>query len=66
MRNREYLFNRLERIEDRTRQVSHMVSTNQHPREIKKMVNSINDLVDDIRTQIEREPIAGNELNRTR
>jgi DNA-binding FrmR family transcriptional regulator len=63
MQNREYLFNRLERIEGKTRQINHMISTNQHPRNIKKMTDSINDLVDDIRTQIERSPIAGRELN---
>ncbi len=66
MKNRNYLFNRLERIEDKTRQITHMISTNQHPRDIKKMTDSINDIVEDIRTQLEREPISGNELNRLR
>jgi DNA-binding FrmR family transcriptional regulator len=64
MKNRNYVFNKLERIEGKTRQINHMVSTNQHPRDIKKMADSINDLVEDIRIQIEREPISGNELNR--
>ena len=66
MKNRNYLFNKLERIEGKTRQINHMISTNQHPRDIKKMTDSINDIVEDIRTQLEREPISGNELNRLR
>jgi hypothetical protein len=41
-----------------------MISVNQHPRDIKKAVDSINDIVEDLRTQIEREPLSGNELNR--
>ena len=64
MRNRDYLFNKLERIENKTRGINHMISTNQHPRTIKQEVDSINVIVEDIRTQIEREPIAGKELNR--
>jgi len=64
MKNRNYLFNRLERIEGKTKQINHMISTNQPPHDIKKMTDSINDIVEDIRTQLEREPISGNELNR--
>jgi len=64
MRNRDYFNQKLERIQNKTREINHMISTNQHPRDIKKVVNSINDIVEDILTQIEREPLSGNELNR--
>ncbi len=64
MRNRDYFNKKLERIQNKTREINYMISTNQHPRDIKKAVDSINDIVEDLRTQIEREPLSGNELNR--
>tara|TARA_B100000963_G_scaffold351066_1_gene362128 strand:+ start:561 stop:758 length:198 start_codon:yes stop_codon:yes gene_type:complete len=64
MRNRDYFNKKLERIQNKTREINHMVSTNQNPRDIKKSLNDIDDIVEDIRTQIEREPLSGSELNR--
>tara|TARA_B100000963_G_scaffold346408_1_gene351586 strand:+ start:2071 stop:2271 length:201 start_codon:yes stop_codon:yes gene_type:complete len=64
MRNRDYFNRKLERIQNKTREINHMVSTNQNPRNIKKSLNDIDDIVEDLRTQIEREPLSGNELNR--
>ena len=63
MRNRDYFNKKLERIQNKTREINYMVSTNQHPRDIKKAVDGINDIVEDLLTQIEREPLSGNELN---
>ena len=42
-----------------------MVSINENPRVIKSELESMNDVLEDISTQIEREPISGHELNNT-
>jgi hypothetical protein len=42
-----------------------MVSTNTNPRDIKNELGNINDIVEDIATQLEREPLDGRELNNT-
>ena len=41
-----------------------MVSSNESPVEIKKELEVMNDKIEDILTQIEREPLSGEELNR--
>jgi uncharacterized protein YfkK (UPF0435 family) len=65
MRNREYFFRKLQTIQTKLTVVNNMVSRNTHPRDIKNELDNINDVVEDIATQLEREPLDGRELNNT-
>jgi len=65
MRNREYFFRKLQSIQTKLTIINNMVSTNTNPRDIKNELSNINDVVEDIATQLEREPLDGRELNNT-
>jgi uncharacterized protein YfkK (UPF0435 family) len=65
MRNREYFFRKLQTIQTKLTVINNMVSRNSHPRDIKSELDNINDVVEDIATQLEREPLDGRELNNT-
>jgi uncharacterized protein YfkK (UPF0435 family) len=65
MRNREYFFRKLQSIQTKLTVINNMVSTNSHPRDVKGELSNINDIVEDIATQLEREPLDGRELNNT-
>ena len=64
MRNRNYFIQRLNSLQSKLGVIRHMVSSNESPVEIKKELEVMNDKIEDILTQIEREPISGEELNR--
>ncbi len=65
MRNRNYYLKQIEKLQAKLGRVNHMVSINENPRVIKSEFESMNDVLEDISTQIEREPISGHELNNT-
>jgi hypothetical protein len=65
MRNRNYYLKQIERLQAKLGRINHMVSINQDSRTIKNEIDSTYDILDDIATQIEREPISGHELNNT-
>ena len=65
MRNREYFFRKLQSIQTKLTVINNMVSTNTNPRDIKNELGNINDIVEDIAAQLEREPLDGRELNNT-
>tara|TARA_B100000963_G_scaffold208672_1_gene181768 strand:- start:8579 stop:8776 length:198 start_codon:yes stop_codon:yes gene_type:complete len=64
MRNRNYYLNQIQKAQAKLGGISHMVSINQDSRTLKNAISEINDVLEDISTQIEREPLSGNELNR--
>ena len=64
MRNRNYFIQRLNSLQSKLGFIRHMVSSNESPVEIKKELEVMNDKIEDILTQIEREPLSGEELNR--
>ena len=64
MRNRNYFIQRLNSLQSKLGVIRHMVSSNESPVEIKKELEVMNDKIEDILTQIEREPLSGAELNR--
>jgi|TARA_Y100000114_G_C11672736_1_gene284607 hypothetical protein len=64
MRNRNYFIQRLNSLQSKLGVIRHMVSSNESPVEIKKELEVMNDKIEDILTQIEREPLSGEELNR--
>ena len=64
MRNRNYFIQRLNSLQSKLGVIRHMVSSNESPVEIKKELEVMNDKIEDILPQIEREPLSGEELNR--
>ena len=64
MRNRNYFIQRLNSLQSKLGVIRHMVSSNESPVEIKKELEVMNGKIEDILTQIEREPLSGEELNR--
>ena len=64
MRNRNYFIQRLNSLQSKLGVIRNMVSSNESPVEIKKELEVMNDKIEDILTQIEREPLSGEELNR--
>ena len=64
MRIRNYFIQRLNSLQSKLGVIRHMVSSNESPVEIKKELEVMNDKIEDILTQIEREPLSGEELNR--
>ena len=64
MRNRNYFIQRLNSLQSKLGVIRHMVSSNESPVEIKKELEVMNDKIEDILTQMEREPLSGEELNR--
>ena len=64
MRNRNYFIQRLNSLQSKLGVIRHMVSSNESPVEIKKELEVMNDKIEDILTQLQREPLSGEELNR--
>ena len=44
--------------------VKSMISSNESPSTVKKELGEMDERIEDILTQIEREPLSGNEINR--
>ncbi len=65
MRNRNYYLSQIQKTQAKLGGISHMISINQDSRTLKNAVSEINDVLEDISTQIEREPLDGRELNNT-
>jgi hypothetical protein len=65
MRNRNYYLSQIQKAQAKLGGISHMISINQDSRTLKNAISEINDVLEDISTQIEREPITGHELNNT-
>mgnify|MGYP003112039050 CR=1 FL=1 len=65
MRNRNYYVTKLTSLQSQLGRINHLVSTNTSPVTIKKELEVMNDSIEDILTQIEREPLDGRELNNT-
>ena len=64
MRNRNYFIQQLTTLQSMIGRVKSMVSSNESPSTIKKELGEMDERIEDILTQIEREPLSGNEINR--
>ena len=64
MRNRNYFIQQLTSLQSMIGRIKLMVSSNESPATIKKELGEMDERIEDILTQIEREPLSGNEINR--
>ena len=64
MRNRNYFIQQLTNLQSMIGRVKSMVSSNESSSTIKKELGEMDERIEDILTQIEREPLSGNEINR--
>jgi hypothetical protein len=63
MRNRELFTRRLEQIEGRLKGLTLMVSRGESVRDFKHEISKIENMVDELKGYIEREPMSPGELN---
>jgi archaellum component FlaC len=64
MRNRNYFIQRLTSLQSMIGRIKLMVSNNESPATIKKELGEMDERIEDILTQVEREPLSGNEINK--
>jgi len=63
MRNRELLTHRLEQIEGRLKGLTLMVSRGESVRNFRSEISKIENIVDELKGYIEREPMSPGEIN---
>lgn len=63
MRNRDYLNTLLERIQNKLPTITLLLNQNADRNEIKSKLTEIDGEIEEIKSQISREPLAANEIN---
>jgi hypothetical protein len=64
MRNRNLFFNKLELVENNLKVLKLMVNRQQPVRDFIDKVTSIEDVVSDLKSMVEKEPLSPSELNK--
>ena len=63
MRNRDYLNTLLERIQNKLPTITLLLNQNADRNEIKSKLTEIDDEIEEIKSQISREPLSAGEIN---
>ncbi len=64
MRNRELIIRRLENVDAILSNLKRIVNTKEPVKTYQENINKAQDILDDVKSMIEREPISPSELNR--
>lgn len=64
MRNREYVYGKLESLDSILTKIKYLINTSNSVQDIFNNIEYGKELIDEIKSQIENEPMSPNELNK--